>query len=302
MYETHREFLQNPLLAVVMLLTFASARKIEREQHEFYADAVSALWGKHDQWKGSYERRRHTDLSKTQFIRAVSGLAASAYSRGHFDMTEDSFNQHSANAREMTGLVFSDENFLHDLLISTSLLVRDGDHVRFLHRILHEYFCALYVLTLEGVQLKLALESISDRFDTDSVAKFILALDPAKLEPNWVRQHLQRFMPGVRKCGDDVVSYLRFTLGSKVTEMNVIRELYKFHNPDEGIIGQFHAAFSYMVDRGTASRLVSDFDTDYAMIKKDRDKIHRPRARCEAKICGSLEGHNKGFWIEIVQG
>ena len=62
LFVSHGEFLEMPLLCVVMLLTYSDAGRISRKKHEFYEDAFNALWSKHDARKqAGYEREKYPD-------------------------------------------------------------------------------------------------------------------------------------------------------------------------------------------------------------------------------------------------
>jgi hypothetical protein len=52
-----------------MLLTYADCGRIAKHRHEFFEDAFTALWSKHDARKQSFERNRYTGLSKSDFLR-----------------------------------------------------------------------------------------------------------------------------------------------------------------------------------------------------------------------------------------
>ena len=67
---THLEFIGNPLLCIIMLITFSDVGKISSKRHEFYEDAFNALWRKHDARKG-YQRERYTGLEKTKFLKLL---------------------------------------------------------------------------------------------------------------------------------------------------------------------------------------------------------------------------------------
>jgi hypothetical protein len=65
LFTSHAEFLELPLLCVVMLLTYSDAGRISSKEHEFYEDAFNALWNKHDARKqAGYEREKYTKLDK----------------------------------------------------------------------------------------------------------------------------------------------------------------------------------------------------------------------------------------------
>ena len=56
LYNTHYAFIQNPLLLIIMLLTFEQYAEVPSKMHLFYREAFSALSVKHDASKGAYKR------------------------------------------------------------------------------------------------------------------------------------------------------------------------------------------------------------------------------------------------------
>ena len=89
LFVSHAEFLEIPLLCVVMLLTYSDAGRISRKKHEFYEDAFDALWSKHDARKqAGYEREKYSGLDKNEFMRLLSAFCASSYITEQFSMRE----------------------------------------------------------------------------------------------------------------------------------------------------------------------------------------------------------------------
>jgi NACHT domain len=102
LFGSHAEFLEIPLLCVVMFLTYSDAGRISRKKHEFYEDAFNALWSKHDARKqGSYEREKYTGLDKNDFVRLLSAFCASSYVAEHFSMRESDLAHHLLSAKKI---------------------------------------------------------------------------------------------------------------------------------------------------------------------------------------------------------
>jgi hypothetical protein len=62
LYDSHFEFVSRPLLCVIMLLTYSDSGRISNYRHEFFEDAFTALWSKHDGRKEGFERTKYTRL------------------------------------------------------------------------------------------------------------------------------------------------------------------------------------------------------------------------------------------------
>lgn len=170
LFISHSEFLRVPLLCVVMLLTYSDAGRISNRRHEFYEDAFSALWSKHDARKqAGYEREKYTGLEKGDFVRLLSAFCASSYVNEHFSMREEELSSHLTYAMDLTDILIKQEEFLKDMTISTSLLVMEGNSYRFTHRSFQEYFCARFILSLNDGDIANGIEVVSGRYETDTV-------------------------------------------------------------------------------------------------------------------------------------
>ena len=54
LYETHQQFLTNPLLTIMMLITLEQFAEVPAKIHLFYEYAFEALFGRHDVTKGGF--------------------------------------------------------------------------------------------------------------------------------------------------------------------------------------------------------------------------------------------------------
>jgi hypothetical protein len=148
LFQSHKEFLELPLLCVVMLITYSDSGRISKKKHEFYEDAFNALWGKHDARKqAGFEREKYTGLDKQSFLKLLSAFCASSYIDEDFSMREEQLRSHLKRATLMTGITVNELEFIRDMSVSTSLMVLDGNNYKFSHRSFQEYF-GKYVLDL----------------------------------------------------------------------------------------------------------------------------------------------------------
>ncbi len=188
---THKEFLSIPLFAIIMLLTFADVGTISSQQHEFFEDAFNALWNKHDSRKQGFERKRYSGLQKSEFLFALSAFAASSYVQNQFNFSDKYVETCCERAAKLTGLDFSAQAFFKDASVSTSLVVPDGYHYRFVHRMFHEFFTAVYINMLPDELVPAAVSEISTRQETDRVLDFCISLNGEKVEKQWIIPSLE---------------------------------------------------------------------------------------------------------------
>jgi len=192
LFSTHYEFVSVPLLCTIMLLTFSDSGFISSNRHEFFEDAFSALWSKHDGRKdGGHDRQRRTGLQKNDFSKLLSCFAFSSYRTGDYDMRESHFSRHFQEAVNLVGFQCREEDFLEDLTVATSLFVHDGPYIRFCHRSFHEYFSALFLCSVSDDVVAALIEEISDRIETDHVLPLIMSINEEKIEKFWVLQKIR---------------------------------------------------------------------------------------------------------------
>jgi NACHT domain len=80
LYAKHENFLSNPLLATMMLMTFDQYANIPDKMHIFYDHAFQTLFDRHDAGKqGWYGRKNYTLLDINQFKNCLSALCIHSY-------------------------------------------------------------------------------------------------------------------------------------------------------------------------------------------------------------------------------
>ena len=222
------EFLQVPLLVVIMGLTYSDAGRISQRHHEFFEDAFNTLWSKHDARKEGYERPRYTALDRQKFLQLLCAFSASSYFSQDFQMRQSQFEEHLNFAIDSTDIKVRHEDFKKDLMISTSLLIEDGSYFNFIHRSFVEYFTALFIAGLSDDHAREAIEHISDRYETDNVLDLLLSIQSSQIEQVWVFPKLESALEKIEKVGDNIKRYSKEFLGRQAMAFDVIRMLYDF--------------------------------------------------------------------------
>ncbi len=280
LYYSHTDFVENPLLLTVMLLTFNEFGRISPDKHEFLDDVFNTLWSKHDAKKEGYVRQHFSGLSKRDFVNFVGAFAVSTYSKEAFDLTEQQIDSHIEYACSATNIVESTEDLKKDLTISTSIVIQDGSRYRFSHRYFQEYFCALYVSGLSDELSFEAIEEFSKRYDTDFVVKLLVSINTEKFERFWVVKKYKELKIDLTKM--DSVEYYRIIMDSNSWDesihspkvrsaalfFDVLRTVYDF-NPK---LTDIYPTFDLTLDGdqlGTlGSKFANPFQTDFENQKK----------------------------------
>lgn len=145
LFSTHQDFLSNPLLTSMMLLTFESSYDIPSKRHIFYQRAFQALIEKHDASKG-YKRQFKSSVQQDEFETVFSAFCIYSFLEGEYSFTEESAVEYARMAFELVGLEDQSKEFSEDLVKCVCMLVQDGDRFSFIHRSFQEYFAACFVV------------------------------------------------------------------------------------------------------------------------------------------------------------
>lgn len=164
LYDSHREFANNPLLLTIMLMTFEQFAEIPSKMHVFYREAYLALSQKHDASKGGYKRELKTKLSADRFSDYLSEFCMKTYHDEKFELTREEFVKYFNSLKEKSkvqGENVTASDFLNDLISGMCILYYESNKYHFTHRSFQEYFCALFF----SKQKDRTLERIGEFFE-----------------------------------------------------------------------------------------------------------------------------------------
>ncbi len=284
LWQSHKDFLEIPLLTVVMLITYSDAGRISRKQHEFYEDAYNALWSKHDARKQpGFEREKYTGLDKQEFTRLASSFCASSYLREDFSMRESVLEHHLNAAKKLTGISANNELFVKDMTISTSLLVTDGNQYRFAHRSFQEFLCAKYVLSLSDDELARGIEAVSGRYATDDVMSFMKSMNAEKFERAWVIPGLSAVAETLERAKTNYDVYIALADGPDGSFLMKLRAIYELSPTNEQVM----AAIDSIRHMGKRTAI------EFAMLSAGQAKTFLRDTQNFLALYSKLEGRNQ---------
>lgn len=178
LYDTHKSFLSNPLLAYMMLLTISKNPDIPNKMHLFYEQAFDALYHRHDTTsKAGYVRRKHCNIDKQAFVRILSYFCLITYHDEHFEFDENSIHDYINKSIRFEGNNLSASSFLSDLTESICVIKKDGTTYDFVHRSFQEYFSALCVCWIANRNLDKLLINFAGRRN-DQVLRMVYDINP----------------------------------------------------------------------------------------------------------------------------
>jgi NACHT domain len=202
LYRKHESFLSNPLLTVMMLITFKEIAHIPNKLHIFYEQAFDALYFKHDAAKETaYRRKIHSELPIDEFKRCLSCFCVVTYSKERFSFTESEITDYICKAIEISKVNTQSERFLADLFQSVCILRRDGLHIVFTHRSFQEYFAASFLDKHAGPINKIL--NVLARRPNDIVITLLFDINRSRLEREWVMPELDKLMRRIRAADDN---------------------------------------------------------------------------------------------------
>jgi hypothetical protein len=192
LYRTHNEFLTNPLLTIMMLVTLEQFAEVPAKIHLFYEYAFEALFGRHDVTKGGFQRKRHTSLALDDFKRLFSYFCTITYIRKSLSFSSDALLNYIQQSIASSQIQVDKSLFKNDLTESTCMLVLDGLDYTFSHRSFQEYFTAYFLARVKVDEIERVvpkLVEISGPFD--NVLKMLSEMNNEKFEEAWSLPALQ---------------------------------------------------------------------------------------------------------------
>jgi hypothetical protein len=192
-YNTHKSFVENPLLLTIMLLTFERYADIPTRIHNFYREAYITLYLTHDANKGGFSRLYNSRLDVDEFADFFAEFCFRTYRDSKFEFSENEFGDYfdklTVNERGV-----KPGDFAKDLYANLCLMLLDGGKLYFTHRSFQEYFCAVFFSKQsESILRKLGdfFESRQKRMRGDSTFDMLYDIARPKVEANILIPYLQ---------------------------------------------------------------------------------------------------------------
>ncbi len=166
---SHKEFIENPLLLTMMLMTYKQKNDIPSEMHKFYAKVYDTLFSEHDNTKVGYKREYKTKLNQDRFAEYFEEFCFLTYQDENYDPSADECKQYFNDMVLVQDEhpEFSWKDFMDDLVDCVCLMYEEGQKYHFIHRSIQEFFCACYFNSLPDS----TLSDIGDFFEKTSPRK-----------------------------------------------------------------------------------------------------------------------------------
>lgn len=186
-FNKHESFLNTPLLAIMLMITFEEYAEIPNSLHEFYRNAFDTLVRRHDALKNQFLRPTHSGCTAEQFKRIFSSFCVLTYSKSAFSFSREEALNYLDSAIKQQNYKFDKEDVLCDLIESVCLLHEEGFEISFVHRSFQEYFCALFVASAPSGFVDQYLETANVRLH-DDVLPMLYGINPGRVEEEWANE------------------------------------------------------------------------------------------------------------------
>lgn len=197
LFKRYGDFLKNPLLAYMMLVSFSFNPDIPNRMFLFYEQAFEALYRRHDLTK-SYKRKFHCNLDKMQFIRLISFFCLKTYYDEDFEFSKNRGLEIIDDVKKIEGIEVNSEEFFEDLVQSVCILKSEGITHTFTHRSFQEYFAAYCISRVAIRNIDKLLARFSKRF-TDSVLPMVADINADLFREKFIMKNEAKFRSFTRR-------------------------------------------------------------------------------------------------------
>jgi len=198
-FEKNKDFLSNPLLSAMMLLTYDSFGEIPEKRHIFYAKCFDVLAREHDASKGRYKRELFSNLAMDQIERAFMFFCAVSYVERIFSFNDEQMERFVNEAIDACGVEANTMEVIRDFRESISIMERVGLFYEFAHRSFQEYFYAKFVVADRRLTLEQKIGWLTDSFRSEDTVDMIADMDRTYFEDEFL-------LPNVMKLDQKLAS------------------------------------------------------------------------------------------------
>ncbi|MGR3502885.1 NACHT domain-containing protein [Pseudaestuariivita sp.] len=147
-FKKNEDFLSNPLLALMMLMTYRENAEIPTSLAAFYENCYFTLFSRHDALKEQFNREKVLD--QNEFRRLFSLFCLLGYLKSKQDFSEAEIYSLIERSIELSRISIGIPEALAEFCETVNLVYKDGLRYWFVHRSFQEYFsayCCVAVLT-----------------------------------------------------------------------------------------------------------------------------------------------------------
>ena len=204
LFESNKDFLSNPLLCAMMLLTYDSFGEIPEKRHTFYAKCFDVLAREHDASKGRYKRELFSQLAMDQLEDVFMFFCAMSYVERQFSFSDQEMEKLVESAISSCGADAEVAAVVRDFTESISIMEMVGLNYEFAHRSFQEYFYAKFVITDRKLTLEEKIEWLCSKFEFDDTIDMIADMEKTYFEDEFLLPYTKALDAKLSKVNPDL--------------------------------------------------------------------------------------------------
>lgn len=159
---TIKDYLCNPLLLSMFIVTFRYTPELPSKKSDFYFNVFDTLYCKHDTTSktGGYLHERKCKMEKDQYFRILQNFSYESYFSSKYEFDNAYINSVFEKVKKNLSLKFCADDMIYDLSVSIGIWILDGLTYNFPHRSMQEYFAASLISRSEEEIRKLVYTQI----------------------------------------------------------------------------------------------------------------------------------------------
>lgn len=173
-FSQNKSFLCNPLLSIMMMMTFRENMDIPRRMSIFYDQAFNTLYQWHDATK-AYSRPKTLDIE--DFQKSFGLFCLLSYYKQVFEFTRSEIIEYISMSSRFCSFSQRPEDILEDYEESVNLIKQDGLKYTFIHRSFQEYFAAYALVRIVPDKFGEFIGEVSKR-TSDNVIVLCFEMNP----------------------------------------------------------------------------------------------------------------------------
>ena len=174
------DYLKNPLLLSMFILTFKYNPEIPSRKSEFYFNVFDTLYSKHDATSkaGGYIHEKKCKKEKDIYFKVLQCFSYDSYFSSKYEFDNTYINSSFETVKNKLNIKFDNDDMIYDLSVSIGILILDGLAYNFPHRSMQEYFAAsLICKSTEETRKTLYTQIMPTKYSYDGFNFWSLCLE-----------------------------------------------------------------------------------------------------------------------------